>query len=281
MLVAFSGWPDAAEAATRALRYLVRNLQATKFAEIDPEEFYDFTVVRPHLRKNKARKPTVHWPANDFYHHTPDGDAARGLVVYLGTEPSLRWRAFSNVLLDVIDRMGVRRIVSLGALLAAVPHTRETPVTGRGSSEALSEKLEWLGVKDTGYEGPVGIHTAFMEECVERGLEYVSIWAHCPHYVTTSPNPKASYVLLTKLRGLVDFDVDLDELRLAGGAFDEQVTKSIAKQGDVTSYVQQLERQYDARQSDESEIPAPEAMVEELERFLKRGQRSAGDGDES
>ena len=136
-----------------------------------------------------------------------------------------------------------------------------------------------MGVKDTGYEGPVGIHTAFMEACIEKGLEYTNIWGHSPHYVTTSPNPKASHGLLTKLRGFVDFDVDREELRLAGEAFDEQVTKSIAKQGDVTTYVEQLERQHDARRSDEDEIPAPEGMVEELERFLKRDRRSGDGGD--
>ena len=133
MVVAFAGWPDAAEAATRAVRYLVAKLDARRFAEIDPEEFFDFTVVRPQTRVNQAGERVVVWPPNEFYHYARDG-RARALVLYVGTEPNLRWRAFSSLLMDVAHQTGVELVVTLGALLDAVPHTREPRVTGRASS---------------------------------------------------------------------------------------------------------------------------------------------------
>ncbi|MDP7225071.1 MAG: PAC2 family protein [SAR202 cluster bacterium] len=268
MIVAFAGWPDAAEAATRALRYLVRKLPAKKFAEIDPEEFYDFTSVRPQTRINRRGERIIRWPRNDFYYFAPQHQE-NGLLLYVGTEPNLRWRAFSNIISTVATDHGVKLVVTLGALLDAVPHTREPRVTGRASSPELTEKVKWLGIQNSGYQGPTGIHTAFLDSCNETGLPHASIWGHCPHYVNTSPNPRVSCSMLTKLRSMVDFDVDLHELRLAGDAFETEVSKAIAKQPDVSSYVTRLEQRYDATHPVEEDIPSPDDMVRELEDFLK------------
>ena len=169
MVVAFAGWPDAAEAATRAILYLVRKLPAKKFAEIDPEEFYDFTVVRPQTRVNRRGVRTVRWPTNDFYYVSSE-DPNKRLALYVGTEPNLRWRTYSNIITKVAENWGVELVVSLGALLDAVPHTREPRITGRASSEELSQKVEWLGVRNSGYQGPTGIHTPFMLACEKRGM---------------------------------------------------------------------------------------------------------------
>ena len=272
MIVAFAGWPDAAESATKAVRHLVDKLPARKFAEIDPEEFFDFTVVRPQVRMDEAGERIITWPANDFYYYTPE-EQANGLLLYSGTEPNLRWRAFSNLIVSVAERCGVEFVVSLGALLDAVPHTREPQVTGRASSPELAHKVEWLGIPNSGYQGPTGIHTSFMANCQKRGLPHASIWGHSPHYVTTSPNPRVSYSLLTRLRSLVDFDVDLEELRAAGDAFETEVTGVIAKEADMTAYVRRLEQRYDEAHAPTGDIPSPDAMVEEFEQFL-RGQRS-------
>ena len=168
MLVAFAGWPDAAEAATRAMRFLVRKLRAKKFAEIDPEEFYDFTHVRPHSRVNRRGERVTRWPQNDFYYYSPD-DESRSLLLFVGTEPNLKWRTYSNILTTIAERHEVKLIVSLGALLDAVPHTREPRVTGRASSVELTQKAEWLGIKNSGYQGPTGIHTAFADACAKLG----------------------------------------------------------------------------------------------------------------
>ncbi len=278
MIVAFAGWPDAAEAATRAVRYLVRKLPATKFASIDPEEFFDFTTLRPQTRINRRGERIIRWPANDFYYFQAQ-EESRGLVLYVGTEPNLKWRAFSNTIASVAEQCGVKLAVSLGALLDAVPHTREPRVTGRASSRELTQKAEWLGIRNSGYQGPTGIHTAFMDACDKKGILHASIWGHCPHYVNTSPNPRVSYALLTKLRSLVDFDADLEELRMAGEAFEQEVSRAITKQPDVSSYVQRLEQRYDVTHASPEEIPSPEVMVRELEDFL-RSQREGTEGGE-
>ena len=275
MVVAFAGWPDAAEAATKAIRYLVDNLPATKFAEIDPEEFYDFTEVRPYTRLDEDGERVVSWPSNDFYYYASN-DEARRLILYNGTEPSLRWRAFSQILTTLAEKHGVSTVISLGALLDEVPHTREPKITGRASTPELRQRAEWLGVRTSQYEGPTGIHTAFMEACKNRGLPHASIWGHSPHYVNNSPNPAVSHSLLTRLRSLIDIDVDLEELRSAGQEAVADVTKAIAEEPEVTSYVQRLEQRYDAEDAPTGDIPMPEDMVQELEKFLK-GQRKPPD----
>ena len=275
MIVAFAGWPDAAEAATRAIRYLVRKLPAKKFAEIDPEEFYDFTVTRPHTRIDRRGKRVIRWPRNDFYYFEGE-DESCNLLLFIGTEPNLRWRAYSNIITDIARRSEVDVVISLGALLDAVPHTREPRVTGRASSATLTGKVKWLGIQNSGYQGPTGIHTAFTEACSQHGLEHASIWGHSPHYVETSPNPRVSLALLEKLRSLVDFDVDLKELDLAGEAFEEDVTKAIAKRSDVSSYVTKLERRYDAsNRPEDDEMPDADDMVRELEQFLRSQHRQS------
>ena len=279
MLVAFAGWPDAAEAATRAIRFLVRKLRAKKFAEIDPEEFYDFTHVRPHSRVNRRDERVTRWPRNDFYYYTPDDDS-RALLLFVGTEPNLKWRTYSNILTSVAQRHEVKLIVSLGALLDAVPHTREPRVTGRASSTELTQKAEWLGIRNSGYQGPTGIHTAFADACSHLDMAQASIWGHCPHYVNTSPNPKVSHAILTRLRSLIDIDVDLEELYIAGKAYQEEVDKVIAKQPDVSNYVSRLERRYDEARTASEEIPSPESMVEELENFL-RSQTQGNDSEDA
>ena len=271
MIVAFAGWPDAAEAATRAVRYLVRKLPAKKFAEIDPEEFYDFTVVRPQTRVNRKGERRIKWPTNDFYYFAPENES-RGVILYVGTEPNLRWRAFSNIITSVAERHGVELVISLGALLDAVPHTREPKISGRASSPLLTNKVEWLGIRNSGYQGPTGIHTAFMDACDKKGLAQASIWGHCPHYLTTSPNPKVSHALLVRLRSLVDFEADLGELQLAGEAFETEVSKSISSEQDVSAYVKKLEQRHDSVTEDNGDIPSAGDMVEELEEFLRRSQ---------
>ena len=268
MIVAFAGWPDAAEAATGAVRFLVENLGATHFAEIDPEEFYDFTVTRPETLVNEEGERVIHWPANDFYYYAP-AEPARGLLLFVGTEPNLKWRAFSNLMLSVADRCGVELVVSLGALLDEVPHTREPSVTGRATSAELEQKVEWLGIRNSDYQGPTGIHTAFMDACVRKGLSLASIWGHSPHYVNTTPNPRVSHALLTRLRRLAEFDVPMDKLQESADAYVLEVDQAIAGRPELTAYVKKLEERFDSAIASTGDIPSAEDMVEELEEYLK------------
>ena len=224
---------------------------------------------------NRTGKRTIRWPRNDFYYHKPE-EASRGLLLYVGTEPNLRWRAFSKIVTGVAEQCGVEFVVSLGSLLDAVPHTRDPKVTGRASSPDLTQKVEWLGIRNSGYQGPTGIHTAFMDACTKKGIPHASIWGHCPHYVNTSPNPRISHALLTRLRSLVDLDLDLEELRVAGESFQEEVSKAIDKESEVSAYVRRLEQRYDAANEPETEVPSSEEMVQELEEFLKSQRQDPG-----
>ena len=172
-------------------------------------------------------------------------------------------------------------VVSLGSLLDAVPHTREVRVTGRASSVELTQKVEWLGVSNSSYQGPTGIHTAFWHACDQLGISNASIWGHCPHYVNTSPNPKVSLALLTKLRSLISFSADLGELRIASETFEEEVTRAIEKEPSVGAYVKRLEERYDASTAQVNEVPNPDEMVKELEDFLKSQRQQTDQGDQT
>ena len=279
MLVAFAGWPDAAEGATRALQHLVKQLPAHKFAEIDPEDFYDFTTVRPQTSMGEDGKRVVTWPTNDFYASVAEGEET-GLMIYIGTEPNLKWRSFSNIVATVAEEAGTEMVVSLGALLDAVPHTREPRVTGRASSPELTQKAEWLGIRNSNYQGPTGIHSSFWQACADRGIPHASIWGHSPHYVNTTPNPRVSLALLEKLRTLVEFDVDLEELRTAGEKFEDEVTKIISKQTEMAGYVNKLEQRYDRDFGPSADFPSTDEMVKDLEEFLRSQATATEDASE-
>jgi len=276
MVVAFAGWPDAAESATRAIRYMVRKLPGRRFAEIDPEDYYDFTIVRPQSRINGKGDRVIKWPCNEFYSYVPETNPQDGLLLYVGTEPNLKWKTYTETVMEVAKANGVELIVSLGALLDAVPHTRDVRVTGRASSEGLAKKSQWLGIRNSGYQGPTGIHSALNDICNRDKMPHANIWAHCPHYVQTSPNPIASHALLQRLKRLVNFNIDMSELQLSGEAFTSEVTRAISKQPDVTSYVAKLEGQYDKDISQLEDMPTGTDMVLELEEYLRS--QSGGQG---
>jgi proteasome assembly chaperone (PAC2) family protein len=281
MIVAFAGWGDAAQAPTRALRYLKRTLSTEKIAEIDPEEFYDFTSTRPKTLMNDQEERYVGWPSNNFHAHVPDDDSP-GLLLFSGTEPSLKWKTYCNLILDVADRCGVETMVSLGSLFNTVPHSRPLPVSSIVSSrQELAERVTATGAFMSPYQGPTAIHTVLAAMCNERGLPHASFWGHGPHYLPSTPNPKLSYTLLDKVRQFLDIQLDLEELRSAGDRFEQQATEAIASQEEVVEYVRRLEEAYDASQSPESpenEVSSPDAIIHDLEEFLK-SQRPTSDTD--
>ena len=275
MVMAFAGWPDAAEVATGAVQFLVEGLGAETLAEIDSEEFHDFTITRPETLVEDGRR-IVQWPANKLY-YAETGEPFSNLILLDGTEPNLRWRAYADIILGVAERFGTELMVSLGSLLDAVPHTREPRVTGRAEPGDLARKMEWLGIVDSGYEGPAAIHTVLLDESRKKGLSHLSLWGHSPHYSHISPNPKASHALLQKLKGFVNIDLDLDPLREAGDEYEAEVAKAIASEPAVQSYVTNLEDKHDEAQAPAGDIPNPEALVKDLDEFLKsQGQPRGG-----
>ena len=271
MVVVFSGWADAAEGATSAIKFLQRKLKSKKFAEIDPEEFYDFSQTRPYTSRTRDGKRRIHWPANEFSYLT-DPRAHSGVMVFVGVEPNLKWRTFAKTVATVAKDHGVESVVHIGALLDAVPHTRPVKLSGTASESSLSEFLEGQGIRSSNYQGPTGISSAVMAACIEEELEYTSIWGHTSHYLQAAPNHRVGSTLLEILLKLLNLPLDLAELKSAAGVFNAEVEKAVAKDDQIASYVTKLEGQYDEAVA-AIEIPDPAELVQDLEKFLRGEQR--------
>ncbi|MBC8281784.1 MAG: PAC2 family protein [Chloroflexi bacterium] len=271
LVIVFSGWADAAEGATSAVKFLQRKLKAKKFAEIDPEEFYDFSQTRPYSSRTRDGKRRIQWPANEFSYLTDSGTDS-GVMVFVGVEPNLKWRTFAKTVATVAKDHGVESVIHIGALLDAVPHTRPVKLSGTASESRLSEFLEGQGIKSSNYQGPTGISSAVMAACINEGLEYTSIWGHTSHYLQAAPNHRVGSTLLEVLLKLLNLPLDLAELKSAAGVFNEEVEKAVAKDEQISSYVTKLEGQYDEAVA-AIEIPDPAELVRDLENFLRGTQR--------
>ena len=275
MVTALSGWIDAGEAATGAMRFLVRQLAATPLAAIDPEDFVDFTQVRPVVRLTAAGERTIRWPRNAFWLWQPEGGA--GLLLFRGLEPQRRWRTYATLLLDIAARCGVQRIVSLGAVLAAVPHTRPPRVTGSSPDHAWQALLEACGMRTrrSRYEGPTGIATIIMDAAQRRGMTSCNVRGQAPHYLQRATNPAVSRALLTAVSRLLDLELDLSPFEAAVRAFRTQCDQAVAQDAAVQAYVRQLEQDYDATGDETPRLRReddfnPEQLMHELEDFLRQ-----------
>jgi predicted ATP-grasp superfamily ATP-dependent carboligase len=271
LIMAFAGWTDAGEAASSAIKYLRRSLGARKFAEIDPEEFYDFTQERPRSVRTKEGLRRVRWPANEFAWSVAP-DTGKGIMFFLGVEPNLRWRTFASVIAGLAKEHGARTVVHLGALLDGIPHTRDIRLTGSATQPELQKMLEETNVRSSNYQGPTGISSAVLEACADQGMGYASVWGHTSHYLQAAPNYRVSYTLAQTLARLLDLPVDLVELHSAAATFDREVAEAVARDEQLSAYVAKLEGQYDESASS-SEIPDPSEIVRDLEQFLRSEQR--------
>jgi len=276
MVTAFGGWIDAGEAATSAMRFLVRQLAAEPLAEIDPEDFVDFTQVRPVVRLSAEGQRLIRWPRSAFWIWQPPAGGA-GLLLFRGLEPQRRWRTYATLLLDVAARCGVQRIVSLGAVLAAVPHTRPPLVTGSSTDPAWQARFEVCGMRTrrSRYEGPTGIASVVMDAAQQRGMASCNVRGQAPHYLGNATNPAVSRALLTAVAHLLDLELDVAPFEAAVRAFRTQCDQAVAQDATVQAYVQQLEQDYDAP-GDEAPRPRreddfhPEQLMHELEDFLRQ-----------
>ena len=221
LIAAFGGWPDAGEVATGSMRYVLRKLRPQKFAAIDPEEFYDFTDVRPQTTLVRPWRREIHWPSNEF-HYWQRGEGP-DLVLFLGREPNLRWKAYIETFLSLAEACGVRRLVTLGGTFDSVPHTGEPRVSGAASDPELRLALEALHVSSSTYQGPTSIHSALLDACRRRGVAGGSLWGHAPHYLQAAPNVKVCYGMLRKLTALLNILLDLEEMRGAARALELRV----------------------------------------------------------
>ena len=270
LISAFRGWNDGGQGASLAGGFLARAWSAARFAEIDGEEFFDFQATRPHVSLVDGETRKIDWPDTAFHHAQIPG-TDRDAVLLLGVEPNLRWRRFTGLIVDLAQDLGVELVVTLGSLLADVPHSRPSPVTGSASEPALVEEL---GLERSRYEGPTGIVGVLHDACFRQGLRSVSLWAAVPHYVSLAPSPRAALALCDRLGTILDTAIDTHELQEASEAYSEQVTSAVAGDEETAAYVEELEQRADSLE--EQQMPSGEALAAELTRYLRDRERGNG-----
>jgi proteasome assembly chaperone (PAC2) family protein len=268
LVCAFTGWNDAGDAASAALSVIGSSLGATRFARMDPEDFFDFQSQRPNVQITESRTREIVWPEIEVFEARVPR-AHRDLVLLQGPEPAMRWRTFCAGVIELAEALGTQMVVSLGALLADVPHTRPVPVNGLSSDEGLIERLD---LRPTNYEGPTGIVGVLHEACASAGMPSASMWAAVPHYVAVVPNPKGSLALLRRLESLVGITVDAAELEDAAAEYERQVSRAVEMDPDVQAFVEKLERTADEEEGrpDPSQLPSGDVLAREFQRFLKQ-----------
>ena len=272
LVAAFRGWNDGGQGASLAGGFLARAWGAQKFGEVEPEGFFDFQATRPHVSLVEGLTRKIDWPENTFFHARVSG-GSRDVVLLLGIEPNLRWRSFCSLVTGVARDLHVELVVTLGSLLADVPHTRPAPVTGSASDPQLVARL---GLQHSRYEGPTGIVGVLHDACNEAELPSASLWAAVPHYVSLTPSPRAARALCDRLADLLDVPLDTSELEQAGDEYAQQVSEAVAADADTAAYVEELERRVDSL-ADEEDLPSGESLAAELTRFLREREQDGGE----
>jgi proteasome assembly chaperone (PAC2) family protein len=273
LLAGFGGWNDGGKGATLGAGYLARQWGAEQFAEIDPENFYDFQAVRPQVSLEDGLTRKLEWPTNTFL-HAPIPGLDRDVVILLGVEPNLRWKTYSRLVLDLAQELGVDLVATFGSLLADVPHTRPAPVSAAASDPALVEEL---GVEPSRYEGPTGIVGVLLDDCRHAGISSVSLWAAVPHYVSLAPSPRAALALCNRFGELLGIEIDVAELETASEEYSEQVTEAVSSDSETAAYVEELERRVDMMEAAEEELPSGDSLAAELTRFLRERDEQNGE----
>lgn len=286
LITALSGWPDAAEGATRAVRELVRLLPAARFASIDPEEFYDFGRQRPMVSNSPEGNRKIAWVTNEFFFwrssdHGHVGD--RDVVVLLGAEPHTRWRTYRDAVIEVALECRAELLLVIGSLLTQAPHTRPARVLGSASRLDLGQGFEHIKFSPPGYEGPTSMTSVLMEAAGRRGILSASLWGHCPHYVQVAQNPAISHALLREMQSFLPVKLDLTRIAREAEQFNAGLARALEGQRDIAAYVKRLEEEYDAdagrSKGEQSEPLEPGELVKDLEEFL-RTQRKQSPGNQ-
>jgi len=271
LIAAFSGWNDAGDAATTATRYLHDQLEATDFADIDPEEFYDFSSSRPRVEFDDDEERQIIWPENTWAARAsmPTTDVGSGepgtvdVITLVGIEPQLKWRTYCDQIVAVARAYDARLIVTLGALLAEVPHTRPVSVFGTAYDDTVVDELDLLPSR---YEGPTGIVGVLHSQCHDLGIKSASLWAAVPTYIPTATSPKAALALVEKAGELLAVEIDTGELEVASRSYEAQVNEVVANDDETAAYVTQLEETFDAT---DDVFDGPVSLIDEVEQFLR------------
>src|ERR687897_1659036 len=271
LIAAFRGWNDGGQGASLAAGFLARTWHAARFGDIDPENFFDFQETRPHVSLVDGVTRQIDWPDNAFYHSEIPG-TDRDAVLLLGIEPNLRWRTFAEIITGLAVDLGVELMITLGSLLADVPHTRPSPVTGSATDAELVERL---GLQPSRYEGPTGVVGVLHDACKQQGIPSASLWAAVPHYVSLAPSPRAALALCTRLSSLLDAEIDASELDGAVQSYSDQVSEAVASDPETAAYVEELEQRTEEIEAEET-LPSGDAIAAELTRFLREREENGG-----
>ena len=269
MVCAFNGWNDAGEAASAAVSFIRGSFDAEEVASIDPEEFFDFTAVRPTVRLTEGVTREIDWPVATISAAAVPG-AEGDLVMLQATEPSLRWRRYTDNLVATARELDVRMVITLGALLADVPHTRPVAITGIASERSLVDRL---GFQHTSYEGPTGIVGVLHSTFSKAGIPSASLWASVPHYVAAAPNPKVALALVRAFEGIAGVAVDAGDLETAADDYERQVSAAVASDPEVKAFVERLETAMDEVEPDtpdEDDLPSADTIASDFQRFLRQ-----------
>ncbi len=276
MVAAFRGWNDAGEAASGAVRHLIDSWEAKLLATIDPEEFFDFTVARPIIRVTDEGQRDLRWPSNKFYYHRRDNEDS-DVVLFLGTEPHLKWRTFAKTVRDLFRRLGGSRLLTLGSLVAATTHRRPPPITGFATEDDLRSRLEGLTINRARYEGPSGIVGTLHDDWRRAELPAASLWVGLPPYLGEAANPRGALALLQELDKLFAFAPDLSALIEKTRSFEEQVDAALSGNPELKKYLDALEKRMDSgiTEAGTPDVPPSGDLFGELDAYL-REQRQGG-----
>jgi hypothetical protein len=266
MLAAFEGWTDAGGAASGAAQYLSSRWSAQSFAEIDADEFYDFTALRPQVRLRGDRSREISWPGNRFF--AASVPKADDVVIMIGTEPHLRWRAFCDCVTTVASELGVRTVLTLGAMLAEVSHTRPAPVRGSSADHELARRF---GLSRPQYQGPTGIVGVLQDAFAKVDIPVGSLMAQVPHYIPREPAPGATLAIVERVCDLLRTEVPIGELEKAALAHASRVDDVVAADHEMVAYVRDLERRSDQGDAppEMGDLPSGDALAAEFEQFLR------------
>ncbi|MSQ09699.1 MAG: PAC2 family protein [Dehalococcoidia bacterium] len=286
LLLAFTGWGDASEVATWSAKYMVKEWDAPKLAEIDPEEFFVFTDTRPQSKWVNDQR-TILWPATEFYYHKMP-DQAHDFIVGIGTEPNLRWKAFLAAMMSVIRETKTTAVITLGGLLAAVPHTHPARLTGTATEPDLAEKLHSLTPRQGRYEGPTGIVGVLNTVLQAEDVPYASLWGNVPHYLAATPNIKVALGMLRQLNRGLSLGLSLSRVERQAVRFETQVNEAVADNSEITTYVRKLEAEHGLPGPEDppapimprEELPSSDVLLADLENYLRR-QRTDGDPEDN
>ena len=291
-LVAFGGWVDAGTGGTGAIRYLVNSTGARKVADIESEDFYSFTDTRPLVSVVGPSQRAIHWPRGEMYAAPLAATSPRDLVLFVAPEPNLRWQTFCTVLLDGLQRQGVTQLICLGSIFSPQHHRADIPLNGWSPDPRLREVLAQHAMVFSKYEGPTGITTALLLEAHARGIPAASVFGFSPNYIQGVPNPRVSHTLLKNAAAILGVELHLGELERAGRTLMRQVDQLLENQPELREQVERMlevAKEEDEEEDDEeptsadapppgppTELPSPQAVVQELEDFLKQLRQDEG-----